>query len=65
MEITAEEVGLAEYPVEDLLQTLKKEGVDELLISGMNNFKPHSPMYHQVMELLKNGFPVKAYNLAS
>ncbi len=60
--LPAEEVGLAEYPVEDLLQTLKKEGVDELLISGMNNFKPHSPMYHQVMELLKNGFPVKDYN---
>ena len=60
--LPADKVGLTEYPVENLRQTLKKEAVDELLISGMNSFKPHSSMYHQVMVLLKDGFPVKDYN---
>lgn len=51
-----------EYSAVGLHQTVEEEQVDELLISGLDDSDEDSPLYDEIMLLLKKGFAIRDYN---
>ncbi|MFD2517912.1 sugar transferase [Salinimicrobium flavum] len=62
LSLSNETISLSQYPSEDLEDTLKRNGVDEVLISGGSISGPGTPLYEDIMALVKRGFPVRDYN---
>lgn len=60
--LTSEEVGLKEFKDDHLRKLIRKEHVDEVLISGMSVEGPNSAIFNEIISLVKDGFPVKDYN---
>lgn len=60
--LSAKQVGLKKFGLENLKQTLKQESVDELLISGIDHAGTDSSLYREIMSLVNDGFPVRDYN---
>ncbi|SOC80879.1 exopolysaccharide biosynthesis polyprenyl glycosylphosphotransferase [Salinimicrobium sediminis] len=59
--VDSQEIGLEEFPQEDLSQTIRKHSIDEVLISDVTSATMPG-LYEQVLMLLKQGFPVKDFN---
>ena len=53
---------IRQFPTENLALTLKENAITEILILDSNVNNVNSPLYHQLIALLKTGFPVKDYN---
>ncbi|WP_029037704.1 sugar transferase [Salinimicrobium xinjiangense] len=59
--LRADAIGLKEFSSEELEETIRKNGIDELLISSVTSATAEG-LYSQVFNLLKKGFPVKDFN---
>lgn len=60
---TAEDPALQCFSAENLSETLNQNGINEILISNSKAKDSMLPIYEQLFDLLKKGFPVKDYNM--
>ncbi|GAB2778617.1 sugar transferase [Salinimicrobium soli] len=59
---TSKNISLKAFSVGELSKTIKSEGVDELLISGMDASANNPQLYREIMSLVNAGFMVQDYN---
>ncbi|WP_324720474.1 sugar transferase [Salinimicrobium sp. HB62] len=59
--LAADSIGLREFSSEKLEDTIRKQGIDEVLISNVTSATAEG-LYAEVLNLLKKGFPVKDFN---
>ncbi|WP_029033348.1 sugar transferase [Salinimicrobium terrae] len=59
--INSEEIGLQDFSGDVLVDTIKENSIDEVLISNVPSSTAEG-LYSQVLALLREGFPVKDFN---
>lgn len=59
--LNSEKMGLKDFSGAELRDTIRKNGIDEVLISDVHAVTAEG-LYAQVLGLLKEGFPVKDFN---
>ncbi|MGB7843142.1 MAG: sugar transferase [Salinimicrobium sp.] len=62
LRVSSDHLKFKKFSSKDLRKTLKKEAIDEVLISGINPSASDPGLYREIMQLIRDGFPVKDYN---